>query len=175
MGAAAWQLCERRKGFRRSRWWKASASVSIERGMLCKFSATGSCVDHCESLSKNLSKSNVAPQFENPANRWWRLSGHHGRSLGHPYLITGWIKAHTGKGETLKSFELEPLKSHTTGAYATVAYRVHLTWTDKHGKDHFGALRIIHTWLHEVNKWQSFREWALRRTLTAIRLKDSLP
>jgi ketosteroid isomerase-like protein len=82
--------------------------------------------------------------------------------LGWPYSdtepagkerITGWITAHTGKGETLKSFELEPLKSHTTGAYATVAYRVHLTWTDKDGKDHPGALRIIHTWLRR-GKWQ---------------------
>jgi ketosteroid isomerase-like protein len=87
----------------------------------------------------------------------------HSDFLGWPYSdaepagkerITVWITAHTGTGETLKSFELEPLKSHATGAYATVAYRVHLTWTDKDGKDHLGALRIIHTWLHEGNKWQ---------------------
>jgi ketosteroid isomerase-like protein len=83
--------------------------------------------------------------------------------LGWPYSdpepagkehISEWIAAHTSKGETLKSYELERLKSRVTGTYATVTYRVHLTWTDKDGKDHPGALRIIHTWLRDGGKWQ---------------------
>jgi len=84
--------------------------------------------------------------------------------LGWPYSssepagkeqITEWITAHTSKGETLNSYELERLKAQVTGKYATVAYRVRLTWTDKNGTDKPGRLRIIHTWLHDAGaKWQ---------------------
>ena len=84
--------------------------------------------------------------------------------LGWPYSspepagkeqISEWITAHTSKGETLRSYELERLKARVTGNYATVTYRVHLTWTDKNGTDKPGSLRIIHTWLHDTGgKWQ---------------------
>lgn len=69
--------------------------------------------------------------------------------------ITGWITAHTGKGETLKSYELERLKAHAIGDYVTVTYRIRLTWTDKNGTDKPGSLRLIHTWLRDAGgKWQ---------------------
>ena len=69
--------------------------------------------------------------------------------------ITEWIAAHTSKGETLKSYELERLKVQVTDKYVTVTYRVRLTWTDKNGTDKPGSLRIIHTWLHDAGaKWQ---------------------
>ena len=86
----------------------------------------------------------------------------HPNFLGWPYSdtepagkerITEWIVAHTGKGETLKSFRLEPLKAHSADSCVTVGYRVHLIWTDKDGRDHPSALRIIHTWIHADGKW----------------------
>jgi len=88
----------------------------------------------------------------------------HADFLGWPYSspepagkeqITEWITAHTSKGETLRSYELEYLKAQVTGKYATVTYRVRLTWTDKNRTDKPGSLRIIHTWLHDAGgKWQ---------------------
>jgi ketosteroid isomerase-like protein len=86
----------------------------------------------------------------------------HRNFLGWPYSdtepagkerITEWIVAHTDKGETLKSFQLEPLKANAADSFVTVGYRVHLIWTDKDGKDHPGALRIVHTWTHDDGKW----------------------
>jgi ketosteroid isomerase-like protein len=83
--------------------------------------------------------------------------------LGWPYTnpepagkdeITGWITAHTSKGEVLKSFEVEPLKAHVTGKYATVTYRIHFIWADKSGAEKPGIFRIIHTWLREGRSWQ---------------------
>lgn len=37
--------------------------------------------------------------------------------------ITEWVTAHTSKGETLKSYEVERLKAQVTDNYATVTYR----------------------------------------------------
>jgi ketosteroid isomerase-like protein len=69
--------------------------------------------------------------------------------------ITEFITAHTSKGESLKSYDLERLKAQVTDKYATVTYRVRFTWTDKNGTDKPGSLRIIHTWLHDAGgKWQ---------------------
>jgi ketosteroid isomerase-like protein len=69
--------------------------------------------------------------------------------------ITDWIAAHTGKGETLKSYELERLAAQATGDYVTVAYRIHTTWVDKDGTDKTSTSRILHTWLHSAGgKWQ---------------------
>src|SRR5580658_5587700 len=45
--------------------------------------------------------------------------------------ITDWITAHTGKGESLQSYELEPISTQVTGDIATTTYRVRLRWTDK--------------------------------------------
>ena len=42
--------------------------------------------------------------------------------------ITDWITAHTSKGETLKSYDLERLTMQATDKFATVTYRVRLTW-----------------------------------------------
>src|ERR1700751_725128 len=49
--------------------------------------------------------------------------------------ITEFITAHTSKGESLKSYDLESLKAQVTDNYATVTYRVRFTWTDKNGTD----------------------------------------
>jgi len=68
--------------------------------------------------------------------------------------ITDWIAAHTGKGETLKSYDLERLAAQATGDYVTVAYRIHTTWVDKDGVGKPSSTRIIHTWLHNADrKW----------------------
>lgn len=64
--------------------------------------------------------------------------------------ITDWITAHTGKGETLKSYDLERLATQVTGNLATVTYRVRLTWADKNGTGQPSRSRIIHTWLRDV-------------------------
>ncbi|HMK29351.1 MAG TPA: nuclear transport factor 2 family protein [Terriglobales bacterium] len=68
--------------------------------------------------------------------------------------ITDWITAHSGKGETLKSYDLERLTTQVTGNVATVTYRVRLTWADKHGAGQPATLRIIHTWLRNGGGWQ---------------------
>lgn len=73
----------------------------------------------------------------------------------HKEHITDWITAHTGIGETLKSYDLERLAAQATGDYVTVAYRVRLTWTGKDGVDKPSGLRVIHTWVHSAGgKWQ---------------------
>lgn len=69
--------------------------------------------------------------------------------------ITDWISAHTGTGETLKSYDLQRLAAQATGDYVTVAYRVRLTWVGKDGVDKPSSLRVIHTWLHNAGgKWE---------------------
>lgn len=73
----------------------------------------------------------------------------------HKDHITDWITAHTGMGETLKSYELERLAAQSTGDHVTVAYRVRLTWIGKDGVDKPSSLRVIHTWLRGAgDKWQ---------------------
>src|ERR1700746_2784420 len=70
-----------------------------------------------------------ANDFERYRTLW------HADFLGWPYgspepagkeRITEWITAHTSKGETLRSYELERLKAQVTGKYATVTYSVRL-------------------------------------------------
>lgn len=69
--------------------------------------------------------------------------------------ITDWIAAHTSKGETLKSYDLERLAAQATGDYVTVAYRIHTTWVDKDGVGKPSSTRIIHTWLRNADReWQ---------------------
>src|SRR5579872_4735672 len=75
----------------------------------------------------------------------WPLASPEPVRKGH---ITDWITAHTGIGDTLKSYELERLTAQATSEYVTVAYRVRLTWVGKDGVDKPGGLRVIHTWLH---------------------------
>ncbi len=99
-----------------------------------------------------------ANDFEHYLTLW------HADFLGWPYnspepvrkgQITDWITAHTNKGETLKSYDLERLAAQVTGNHATVTYRVRLVWVDKNGTDKPGSLRIIHTWLRNSGgKWQ---------------------
>ena len=99
-----------------------------------------------------------ANDFEHYRTLW------HADFLGWPYSdpepagkeqITAWITAHTSKGETLKSYDVERLKARVTDNYATVAYRVRLFWVDKNGAGRPGSLRIIHTWLRSAGgKWQ---------------------
>jgi hypothetical protein len=70
-----------------------------------------------------------ANDFEHYRTLW------HADFLGWPYSdpepagkeqITGWITAHTSKGETLKSYEVERLKARVTGNNVTTTYRAHL-------------------------------------------------
>ena len=68
--------------------------------------------------------------------------------------ITNWITAHTSKGESLKSYELERLTTQVTDNVATTTYRVRLTWLDKNGAGQPASLRIIHTWLRNGGRWQ---------------------
>jgi ketosteroid isomerase-like protein len=69
--------------------------------------------------------------------------------------ITDWITAHTSKGETLKSFELEKLVMQVKDNYATTTYRMHATWVDKSGAGQPATTRIIHTWQRQPDgTWQ---------------------
>jgi ketosteroid isomerase-like protein len=69
--------------------------------------------------------------------------------------ITDWITAHTSMGETLKSYDLEPLTAQVTGNVTTTTYRVRLTWADKTGAGQPSTIRIIHTWLRNAGgTWQ---------------------
>ncbi len=69
--------------------------------------------------------------------------------------ITDWITAHTSKGESLKSFELEHLAAQSTGNNVTVTYRVRMRWADKGGAERPSSLRVIHTWLRGTDgQWQ---------------------
>ena len=69
--------------------------------------------------------------------------------------ITEWIAAHTSRGETLKSYDLERLAAQVSGEHVTVAYRVHANWVGKDGADSRSVTRIVHTWLHGAgDKWQ---------------------
>jgi len=80
----------------------------------------------------------------------------HADFLGWPYVspeplrkdhITDWITAQTSKGESLKSYDLEPLTAQVTGNVATTTYRIRLTWTDTAGAGQPSTIRIIHTWV----------------------------
>jgi ketosteroid isomerase-like protein len=69
--------------------------------------------------------------------------------------ITDWITAHTSKGETLKSYDLERLAVQVTDNIATITYRVRQTWLDKNGAGQPVSARIIHTWLRNAGgTWQ---------------------
>lgn len=69
--------------------------------------------------------------------------------------ITDWITAHTSKGETLKSFDLEKLVIQVKDNYATTTYRIHSVWVDKSGAGQPTTTRIIHTWQRQPDgTWQ---------------------
>ncbi len=69
--------------------------------------------------------------------------------------ITDWITAHTSKGETLKSYDLERLTTQVTGDVATTTYRVRSTWADKAGAGQPSTVRIMHTWVRRPGgAWQ---------------------
>ena len=61
--------------------------------------------------------------------------------------ITDWITAHTAKGETLKSYNLERLPMHIVDNTATTTYRTRMTWMGKNGAEQTSTIRVIHTWL----------------------------
>jgi Domain of unknown function (DUF4440) len=64
--------------------------------------------------------------------------------------ITDWINAHTSKGETLKSYKLDPLAAQATGNHVTVAHRIHMTWLGRDGAEKASVTRVIHTWLQDA-------------------------
>lgn len=69
--------------------------------------------------------------------------------------ITDWITAHTSKGDTLKSYNLEKRIVEVTGDIATTTYRVRVTWLRKIGAEESEKVRIIHTWRRNpVGDWQ---------------------
>ncbi len=69
--------------------------------------------------------------------------------------ITDWITAHTSKGETLNSYDLERLTTQATGDVATTTYRVRITWANKAGAEQHSIVRIIHTWVRKPGgNWQ---------------------
>ena len=84
--------------------------------------------------------------------------------LGWPYVspeplrkdhITDWITAHTSKGESLHSYELEPLIAQVTGDVATTTYRMRMSWTGKDGAGKPSTIRVIHTWARGPGgRWQ---------------------
>ena len=59
--------------------------------------------------------------------------------------ITDWITAHTSKGETLKTYDLEPLKVQVADGIATTTYRIRMGWVDKSGAARPATVRVIHT------------------------------
>ena len=61
--------------------------------------------------------------------------------------ITNWIKLHTDKGESLKSYDLERLVSQQTGDLVTITYRVTQRWAGRDGTASAVKSRIIHTWI----------------------------
>jgi ketosteroid isomerase-like protein len=65
----------------------------------------------------------------------------------HRAQITDWITAHTSKGETLKSYEIEHLAVEVIDNLTTVTDRVRFVWADPNGMAHPGTARVIHTWL----------------------------
>jgi len=69
--------------------------------------------------------------------------------------ITNWITAHSTKGESLKSFELDKRALQAIGDLVTVTYRVRVTWLKKDGSTYSEKVRIIHTWRRGgEGRWQ---------------------
>ena len=69
--------------------------------------------------------------------------------------ITGWITAHTSKGEKLESYELERLTIQATDNVVTTTYRARYSWTGPGGPGQPVTVRIIHTWLRNPGgNWQ---------------------
>ena len=89
--------------------------------------------------------------------------------------ITDWITAHTSKGETLKSYDLERLTTQVTGDIATTTYRVRITWADKAGAGNPTTVRVIHTWVRKtVKPGKSFQVCLRQRMPKAIESSGSL-
>ena len=85
--------------------------------------------------------------------------------LGWPYSspepvrkphITDWITAHTNKGETLQSYDLERITIQLTSDLGTATYRARTTWVDKQGAAVTTTVRILHTWrrIPRTKEWQ---------------------
>ncbi len=69
--------------------------------------------------------------------------------------ITNWIKVHTDKSESLKTYQLQRLVSQQTGDLVTTTYRISLEWTAKDGTGSSDKSRIIHTWIRgKDGSWQ---------------------
>jgi len=69
--------------------------------------------------------------------------------------IPDWIAAHTSKGESLKSYNVERLVVQVVDNVATTTYRVRMIWADKNGNEQPGTIRVIHTWLRDAHgSWE---------------------
>lgn len=59
------------------------------------------------------------------------------------------------RGESLKSYSLEPLPIQILDNAATTTYRVKMTWGDKNRAEQPVTIRSIHTWLRNSDgAWQ---------------------
>jgi ketosteroid isomerase-like protein len=68
--------------------------------------------------------------------------------------ITDWIKAYTGKGETLAWFELKPADSQATENLVVTDYWLTARWADKAGNGEPATTRVTHTWIRTDKGWK---------------------
>lgn len=88
----------------------------------------------------------------------------HQKFLGWPFFspepvgknhITDWITDYTGKGQRLKSYDLERRELQVIDNLVTVTYRVRATWANKDNVATTQSTRIIHTWIRNPDgTWQ---------------------
>lgn len=88
----------------------------------------------------------------------------HASFLGWPYMspeplgkdrITDWIIEFEKNGDTLNSYDVEPLSTQGTGDTVTTTYRMHARWLNKSGTERTVVSRIIHTWMRDRSgSWQ---------------------
>lgn len=68
--------------------------------------------------------------------------------------VTDWYDNVVKNGQTLQSWELEPMEFQLTTPVAVTHYRMHCVWVDKNGKTEAETFRVHHTWLRVGNGWQ---------------------
>jgi len=68
--------------------------------------------------------------------------------------ITGWIAAHTEKGERMQWFSLQPAASQATENIVVTHYWLTAFWQDKAGRGEPSTSRITHTWIKTAGGWQ---------------------
>lgn len=68
--------------------------------------------------------------------------------------VADWLTCYNADGLKLKSYDLRPTGTQSTGDLVVIHYLITTVWIKKNGSEQTETGRIMHTWLHGDKGWQ---------------------